>query len=73
MNNTGFHPVDSRRRCLAAGVAWPALAWTGALRAQANAPVVIGWLSAGSRDASPAMQSAFKEGMATLGWKLGVQ
>ena len=73
MNNTGFHPVDSRRRCLVAGAAWPALAWTGALRAQANAPVVIGWLSTGSRNASPAMQGAFNEGMATLGWTLGAK
>ena len=65
--------MNTRRRCLLATAAWPALAWTSALQAQANPPRVIGWLSAGSRVASPAMQGAFKEGMATLGWKLDVQ
>ena len=37
--------MNPRRRWLAAGAAWPALVWTGALRAQANPPLVIGWLS----------------------------
>jgi len=64
------HPVDSRRRWLAAGAAWPALAWTGALHAQSNPPVVIGWLSANSRDGG---LNAFNEGMAALGWKIGTQ
>jgi hypothetical protein len=31
----------SRRRWLAAGVAWPALAWTGAVRAQAQPPKIF--------------------------------
>ena len=63
--------MNTRRKWLATGVAWPALAWTGALRAQANAPVLIGWLSANTRDTGRGGVNAFVEGMATLGWKLG--
>lgn len=59
------HSVDARRRWLAAGVGLPALAWMGALRAQANAPVVIGWLiPVGSGGGQGAL--AFHEGMAAL-------
>ncbi len=65
--------MNTRRRWLAAGAAWPALVWTGAVHAQAQAPVVIGWLDANSPDGAGAMLNAFNEGMATLGWKLGVQ
>ncbi len=65
--------MNTRRRWLAAGAALPALAWTGALRAQANPPVLIGWLSATSRDGGLARLNAFNEGMAALGWKLGAQ
>jgi hypothetical protein len=36
------HRLDTRRRWLAAGVAWPALAWMDAVHAQANPPVIIG-------------------------------
>ena len=64
--------MSTRRRWLAAGAAWPALACTGALRAQAKPPVVIGYLSGGRRDAL-GLLDAFTEGMAALGWKLGVQ
>ena len=60
--------MNLRRKWLAAGAAWPALAWTGALHAQPNAPLVIGLLSAHGRQA----QVAFVEAMAELGWKLGV-
>lgn len=63
--------MNPRRRWLAAGAAWPALAWTGALRAQANPPVVIGWLGAGSREATLLWIDDFNEGMSSLGWKLG--
>lgn len=59
--------VDDRRRWLAAGVAWPALAWTSALRAQANPPVVIGWLYANSATSGDRLLDAFNEGMAALG------
>ena len=65
--------MNTRRRCLAAGAAWPALIWTSALHAQSNAPVVIGWLSADSRDGDEGAVRAFNEGMAALGWKLGAQ
>jgi putative tryptophan/tyrosine transport system substrate-binding protein len=64
--------MNPRRRWLAAGAAWPAVAWTGALRAQTNAPVVIGWLLPGSRGEARAAR-AFNEGMAALGWKVGTQ
>ena len=65
--------MNTRRRCLAAGAVWPALAWTGALHAQANAPVVIAWLSTGSPDSDRPALNAFNEGMAALGWKIGAQ
>jgi putative tryptophan/tyrosine transport system substrate-binding protein len=64
--------AGTRRRWLAAGAAWPALAWIGALRAQANPPVLIGWLSMRSREQRGGID-AFHEGMAALGWKLGSQ
>ena len=64
--------MNTRRRCLAAGVAWPALAWTGALRAQTKPLVVIGNLTTGSPDSDRAGIAAFNEAMAGLGWKLGV-
>ncbi len=68
--------MNARRRWLAAGAAWPALAWTGALRAQTkspSAPVVIGWLNVNSRETSLPGLAAFNKGMAELGWKLGTQ
>ena len=67
------HSVDSRRRWLVAGLGFPALAWTGTLRAQGNPPVVIGWLSANNRDTGRGGVNALIEGMAALGWKLGPQ
>ena len=73
MKNNGFDSVGMRRRWLAAGAAVPALAWMGALRAQANPPVVIGWLGAATRDADRNQLNAFNEGMAALGWKMGAQ
>lgn len=73
MSIDGFHPFKARRRWLAAGVAWPALAWVGTLRAQANAPVIIGWLSTASPDSDRSEQNGFHEGMAALGWRLGAQ
>jgi putative tryptophan/tyrosine transport system substrate-binding protein len=60
--------MNTRRRCLAAGAVWPALVWTGALHAQPNAPLVIGFLSLHERHANVALVEA----MAALGWKLGV-
>ena len=65
--------MNTRRKWLATGVAWPALAWAGALRAQANSPVIIGWLDIYGRDVGQPSLGAFKEGMAALGWKIGTQ
>ncbi len=62
--------MNTRRGCLAAGAAWPVLAWTGALRAQPKPPVVIGWLSPNAGDRG---RVSFVEGMSALGWKLGAQ
>lgn len=65
--------MNMRRRCLAAGAAWPALAWTGSLRAQTQPPVVIGWLEMLGQEAGRYGVDAFKQGMEALGWKLGTQ
>ena len=62
--------MNTRRKWLGAGAAWPALAWAGVLCAQTKAPVVIGWLiPVGSGGGQVPL--AFHEGMATLGWKEG--
>jgi putative ABC transport system substrate-binding protein len=48
-----------------------ALLWPGAVFAQSKKlPVVIGWLYGGRRSGRPVAR--FKEGMAALGWKEGV-
>ncbi len=52
IENNGLRSVNARRRWFAAGVGLPAWAWMGGLRAQANPPVVIGWLGTGSREGS---------------------
>ena len=72
-NSVCSQSFATRRRWLAAGAAVPALAWAGALRAQAKPPVLIGWLSMQSREQERAGLAAFNEGMAALGWKLGSQ
>lgn len=64
--------MNLRRDWLAAGAAWSALGWTGALRAQANAPVVIGFLLPGNVGEGRAARS-LNEGMSALGWKPGTQ
>lgn len=43
------------------------------MHAQANPPVIIGWLEAASRESSSWGPKSFHEGMAALGWKLGAQ
>ena len=65
--------MTTRRKFLAAGAALPALAWTGALRAQAKPTVVIGWLAVVSREANVSLLNAFVDGIAALGWKVGEQ
>ncbi len=63
----------STRRAFLIAVAWPALAWTGAVRAQARQPILIGWLSFSSRESGARSLAALKEGLAALGWKEGSQ
>jgi len=66
--------LGSRRTFIIAAAAWPVLAWTGAAFGQSKKPpIVIGWLNAGSHEANPRFLAAFKEGLAGLGWKEGVQ
>lgn len=59
----------NRRRMLLAVAMLPALARIGAVLAQSKqAPVLIGWLSANSRESGQSL-NALKEGLAALGWK----
>lgn len=63
---------STRRAFLLAAGAWLALSKAGAVLAQ-QAPIVIGWLSVGSRESGGHFLAAFKEGLAALGWKDGSQ
>jgi putative ABC transport system substrate-binding protein len=65
--------VTTRRHLLLAATAWPALAWAGAVLAQSKQPILIGWLNTDSRELSGHHLTAFKEGLAALGWKEGAQ
>jgi putative tryptophan/tyrosine transport system substrate-binding protein len=63
--------VNRRHLILAVG-AWPAIGWTCVALAQSKqAPVLIGFLHAGSRHAQGQRLAAFKEGFAALGWREG--
>ena len=63
---------STRRALLIAAVAWPALAWTNAVFGQSRKPpVLIGWLSWGSRESGERVRNVFKDGLAALGWKEG--
>ena len=63
-----------RRILLAAAAAWPMMGWTARAAAQSKrAPIVIGWLHLGSREAGASTFVAFKEGLAGLGLKEGAQ
>jgi putative ABC transport system substrate-binding protein len=63
--------VNRRHFILAVG-AWSAIGRTCAALAQSKqAPVLIGFLHAGSRHAQGHRLSAFKEGFAELGWREG--
>lgn len=64
-----LHSTGTRRAVLAAAVGLAALAGSGASRARANRPVVIGWLE--STQPWDSLRDAFNEGMAALGWKHG--
>jgi putative ABC transport system substrate-binding protein len=73
MNKNKYLCVSAaRRRLLVAGAALPALAWTCTARAQTKPPVVIGWLNLGAREPNSYMSNGFREGMAALGWTVGV-
>ncbi len=70
----------NQRRTLLAATAALTLARAGAAFTQTaapgkggGAPILIGWLNAGSRAATGRVLTVFKEGMAALGWKEGVQ
>jgi putative ABC transport system substrate-binding protein len=64
--------VNNRRKLVVALGVGP-FAWAGAIFSQSEeAHVVIGWLSAGSRATQRRLFAAFKEGMAELGWKEGL-
>jgi ABC-type uncharacterized transport system substrate-binding protein len=64
---------STRRAFLLAAVAWPALTWAGRVLAQSKQPILIGWLNTDSRELSGHNLTAFKEGLAALGWKEGAQ
>ena len=64
--------MNTRRKWMAAGLGLPALAWVDAARAQASPPLVIGWLIP-FQDGDGQAARAFRESMATLGWKEGAQ
>jgi putative tryptophan/tyrosine transport system substrate-binding protein len=64
---------STRRAFLLAAAAWPALCWAGSVFAQSKQPLLIGWLHAGSRESNRRSVSAFKEGLAALGWEEGSQ
>ena len=62
----------ARRAMLVASVAWPALAWTGAVRAQSPARVRrIGLLSLYSPSVTASWHRAFASGLRDLGWVEG--
>ena len=66
--------MNRRRRILLAASSWLALARAGGVLAQPKqAPILIGWLNTDSRELNGHYLSAFKEGLATLGWKEGAQ
>jgi ABC transporter substrate binding protein len=64
---------STRRAFLLAAAAWPALGWTGSVLAQSKQPILIGWLNTDLRELSGHHLTAFKEGLAALGWKEGAQ
>ena len=61
----------TRRAFILAVIAWPALALTEAVSAQSKQPILIGWLNTDSRELSGQNLTAFKDGLAALGWKQG--
>jgi putative ABC transport system substrate-binding protein len=63
-----------RRTILTVAATWPVVGWTAAAMAQPKRqPVVIGWLSNSARETGETSLAAFRQGLAELGWKEGVQ
>ena len=60
------------RRELLIALGAGALAWTGAALGQSKQPILIGWLSMSSRESGRRSLAAFKDGLAALGWKEGI-
>jgi putative ABC transport system substrate-binding protein len=74
MNNNKYLSIDNtRRRLLIASAALPALAWTGAVCAQAKPPKVvrIGVLSLQSASNSMRQIDLLREGLRDLGYVEG--
>ena len=65
--------MNTRRRCLAAGAAWLALAWTAALRAQSPAAGLrrVAVLAPSTREKEEVILKPFFEQMRELGWTEG--
>jgi putative ABC transport system substrate-binding protein len=63
--------INRRNLLVALGAA--AVAPRAVLAQSKKAPVVIGWLSSGSRESGVHRVAALKEGLAALGWKDGSQ
>jgi putative ABC transport system substrate-binding protein len=72
--NNCLNIFSVRRRLLLASAAWPALVWTGAVFGQSRKPpVLVGWLGASASKSGAPGLTAFKEGLAELGWREGQQ
>jgi putative ABC transport system substrate-binding protein len=65
--------LNNRRSVLVALAAGALTLAPRSLFAQSKPPILIGWLHADSRESSAQYLSAFKEGLAALGWQEGAQ
>ena len=63
----------NKRRSVLIALGATALAPRAVLAQSKQAPVLIGWLHADSRESGGHLLAAFKEGLAALGWKEGSQ
>jgi putative ABC transport system substrate-binding protein len=63
----------SNRRSVLIVLGATALVPRAAFAQSKQAPILIGWLNSDSRELSGQNLTAFKEGLAALGWKEGVQ
>src|SRR5688572_18678897 len=65
--------MNKRRKLIVALGAGALTASFAALAQPKQAPILIGWLVASSREASSRILGSFKKGLAALGWKEGAQ